>query len=754
MTVIPTRDRMPQIARVPGALAPRMFPGAAAPVGAGMTSSDILRILRRRKLLIMLCTVIVTVAVGAGTLVWRLFMPFYTASAYLEVGAPKASELQVGPPSQPREVMDTIKMSHARLVTVEEPLMKAINEDAKERIKNTGWYKRNERDPVQGLINELKVSPITGTNFIQLSMTGTEKGELPEIVNAVAQAYVEYSQKTLQQAYTSDSKRLSDEKRNLEAALERVRTRAARERPADAPNIQSNYNVQDIKIHDLTRQMVELQNKQTEAKADLEMIKAQENAGSLINSPEVQQALQNDGTLRSLEYARSSMLARRELLLNKFGPEHPQVNEFEISLASLEGQIRVKTDDILRAQARGLREAREAVLRTYTEQLTGPGGVMEKYDEALVQLKDVETHVVELQALAKEEEVLRDSMKRIDDRLLDMGLLSSGGQRVVFVAAWASTPKEPSMPKWGIMMPLGVFFGLILGLGIAFLLELVDTSVKSPTDVSRRIDLPLLGMVPHAEDLTEEIEELRLAFRTHPNSLISEAFRQIHTCLLFSGPASQRRSILIASAAPQDGRTTVAVNLAAAAARAGRRVLVVDTNFRQPMIRQLFPLCGEHGLSSALVGHVSWRELLCRVEEGFDVLPAGQLPPNPGELLGSDQMRNIIAEMAGQYDQIIFDTAPCTVVTDALGLSNMVDGTILVVRAGANTYGIVQRTRDMLNRIGAHILGVVLDGVRATPGGYLRKNYETFYQYEQAQLPAPNAHPEEATLPGAAASAK
>ena len=111
--------------------------------------------------------------------------------------------------------------------------------------------------------------------------------------------------------------------------------------------------------------------------------------------------------------------------------------------------------------------------------------------------------------------------------------------------------------------------------------------------------------------------------------------------------------------------------------------------------------------------------------------------------------------MTGQYDHIIFDSAPCTVVTDALGFSTMVDGVILVVRAGSNTHGIVQRSRDMLNRVGCHLIGVVLDGVRATPGGYLRKNYETFYQYhEEAQLAPAEGKAEVPSLPESVASAK
>jgi capsular exopolysaccharide synthesis family protein len=251
------------------------------------------------------------------------------------------------------------------------------------------------------------------------------------------------------------------------------------------------------------------------------------------------------------------------------------------------------------------------------------------------------------------------------------------------------------------------------------------------------VDLPLLGMIPHLDDVEEDIEDMRLAFLTNPKAIISEAFRQARTTLMFSGTAEQRRSILISSAMPEDGRTTVALNLAHAIATGGKKVLVVDANFRQPMIRNLFPMCPDGGLSTTLVGQADWRSLVHHVEENLDVMASGPHPPNPADLLGSNQMRRQIEEFYEDYDQVIFDSSPCLVVSDAVNLSTMVEGAILVVRAGVNTYGIVQRARDMITRLGTPIFGVVLNGVRVTAGGYLRKNYETFYEYrEQPQLTA------------------
>ncbi|MGA2265329.1 MAG: polysaccharide biosynthesis tyrosine autokinase [Phycisphaerae bacterium] len=730
MSVVSTRDRVPQIT----AGGPMGRPGFMAPSGgAGLTPADIMKIVRKRKWLITLSVLIAAAIAAVVTLVWSMFWPFYTAWALLNVEMPKTVALAVSQQLVPKDVMDREKMSHAKLVLTTPVLQEAIKSPS---VRRTAWFAQ-QRDPLAKLTDDLKVAPVAESTFIRIALTGTDKNDLPEVVNAVAEAYVAYSAQNMETGNSQDATRLEDEKRRLETELSDTRTQSAIAK-RDFPNLQSNYNVQDIKLQDLTRQLMNLELLQAQARADLAVIEAQEKAGTLGTTREVQRVLDMDTNVHQLEFNLSQLVTQKDRLAEKLGPQHRQVLDLEATIEITGKELESRRNELISTAVRGLKSGAQANLENITKQVMD---VREKYNEALNTLRDLQANLSTVQALAAKEETLNENIKRIDGRLLDLNLLSKGGERTISIAARATIPKDMSFPQWQIMMPAGIILGLMIGLGLAFLLEMMDTSIKSPSDISRRVDLPMLGMVPHAEDLDDEIGDLRLAFRTHPASLFCEAFRHIHTCLLFSGPASQRRTVLIASATPLDGRTTVALNLATAAARTGRRVLVVDTNFRQPMISQLFAQPAQEGISSALVGRKSWRDLVVEVESNLFVLPAGTLPPNPAELLASDQMRTVIAEMSAEYDQILFDSAPCLVVTDAVGLSTMVDGVVLVVRAGANTHGIVLRARDMLLRVGAHILGVVLNCVIATPGGYLRKNYEAFYDYHEKtqQLPAPAA---------------
>ena len=730
MTDLPIRERVPQI--VPST--------ATVPVRAirqgtpqtGLTGRDVLQILRKRKWLIILSTMIATFLAVGATVVWLKTYPLYTTSAWLQVDVPKSTELTPLQTMYGMEIMDRFKMTHARLVTIE-PVLDAAGQ--KNELRRTDWFTRGDpAQVVRRLRQEMSVSPVAGTNFVMISMTGPNPNDLPGIINSVAEAYVEYSQRQLQGSYTQDSDNLKREQKRYADELVDIRREANMARPADIPNIESQTNTANLAVQTLYRTVLELEAQQARMQAGLDVVLDMQKSGDLAKSPEVLQAVQYDQNVRSLQLTELSYATQQENLERKFGPEHPTVKDYDTRLASIRQQLSLKSQEAADAQAQAAVQGRYSANEAMKLELAQ---AREKYQLAVRGLRDLQDNLTLLKELAVREEQLNRNMASINDRLIDLSLLSRGG-RDVQIAARASVPDSIYMPRWRVTVPAGLLMGVMLGLGLAFLLELVDSSIKNPSDVARKVDLPLLGMVPHAEDLDEEVSDMRRAFMTNPNSLLSEAFRQIHTCLLFSGPADRHRSVLVTSTSPSDGRTTVAMNLAAAAAQAGRRVLVVDTNFRQSMIHQLFSQCSTAGLSDVLSGQAAWRDVVCQVEGDLYAMPSGILPPNPAELLASQNMRELIAQMLVEYDQIIFDGAPAMLVTDPLALSTMMDGVVLVVRAGKNTHGLVQRSRDTINRVGGHILGVVLNGVRVTPGGYLRKNYEAYYDYhEQPEAAAP-----------------
>lgn len=725
MSVKQTREPASQIVRA------QTRPGRSpqAPV-SGFTARDFMKVLRKRKLMIILSVVISVAIVGMVTLAWLVFAPSYTAWAYLEVSPPSSTVFAVIPFTN-KDVLESQKMSMLRLVTDEDVLNEAsIDND----LRKTGWYRAGSSDKViERLKKDVSVSAVPRTMFIKVSMSGTRREDLPVVVNAVCAAFVAHMKKQANQHVTNQIANLEKEGIRLAKKMVGVAKDKSGLRDSDAPGLQDQLSVLNAQMRTLTRTITELDGMAAEAKQALDVIEQQKAAGELSQHPEVRYYVDNDPTLRGLRTQQINLETRRDALLKKWGPNHPRVKDLKFQMDEVEAKADILEDKLVKEnEDRVIQNAMQSY-KAIVARLTSVGGT---YDGVLASSADLQNNLEKLESLLTQQELFEDKISRIEKRLLELQLLRDS-EEPVKLRSPAFRPRTVSMPKWSIMIPLGVLLGLVIGLGMAFLLEFVDTSIRSPSDIARRIDLPMLGMVPHVDDLDEEIPDIRLAFSTNPMSLVGEAFRQIRTCMLFSGPANQRRSILVTSPMPEDGRSTISLNLAASFAHSGRRVLIVDTNFRQPIVGKIFPGVPSEGLSNALVGQANWRDITHSIEPNLDVMSSGLLPPNPAELLGSDQMRQTISEMTEQYDLVIFDGTPSLVVTDAPVLSTLVDSVVLVVRAGSNTHGVVQRVRDVLDRVGAHILGVVLNGVRVTAGGYLRKNYDTFYEYhEQEKLPS------------------
>ena len=729
MSVMQTKEITPQIVRLGSGRAP--VRSAAGPQAeSGLSGRDILRVLRKRKWLIILTELIfVSLAVGA-TLIWLNYAPLFTADALLEVRPEVSTAMQPDRGYYPTTMLEVLATKYASLVGSESVLQTAL---ASDRIRPTTWLQKSPDTALLRLQEMLSIAPISTSALIRISATGTNKKELPDIVNAVAEAARDQSREIANRGKQEQITQLRKERVSLADQRDRVRADMAKlQRDADVPDMLSTRSVLEIELHQLAPQVSALKLELAQAEGQLELIRRQIQTGDIVSLPAVLQALDYDPSLRSLQMSLLSMKAQLPAIEFKYGKKHRLYLNYLGRMESTAKEVQDRRNQLIETQVKSLVANTEANKAIILERLTK---MQEQYRFVDVSVRGLRATYSAYAHLQEQDTILTDQVDRIDSRLVDLRILLQGSNPLEIMKP-AYTPLQPSMPRWQIMIPLGVLLGLIVGFGLSFMLEFVDTSIKGPSDVARRINLPMLGMVPHHDDVEENIEDLRMAFATHPNSLVSETFRQIRTCLQFSGPASQRRSLLVTSAQPEDGRTTVTLNLAASIARSGKKVLVVDANFRQPSVRELFSACPEGGLSSALVGQASWRDLVAEVEPNLNVMASGPMPPNPGELLGSEQMRVLLSEMTEDYDQIIFDGSPCLVVTDSLALGNLVDGIVLVVRAGANTYGIVQRTQEVLSRGGTHIMGIVLNGVRAIAGGYLRKNYEAFYDYhEHAKLP-------------------
>lgn len=285
----------------------------------------------------------------------------------------------------------------------------------------------------------------------------------------------------------------------------------------------------------------------------------------------------------------------------------------------------------------------------------------------------------------------------------------------------ASVPTTPIKPNKLLNIGLGFVIGLLLGIGVVVLRDILDNTVKSPADFEP-LGVPVLGMVP----FDKRTGSNAIAFRGDPHSMRSEAYRLLRTNLQFVNVDQAPRVIAVTSAIPEEGKTTTAINLAAALAEAGYRVCLVEADFRRPTIAKTLGLVADVGFTTVLIGRMPLEASLQNAGRNLAVLTSGPVPPNPSELLISAQARSLIQQVAKQVDYTIIDTAPLLPVADGAEVAAMSDATIVVHRAGKTTKDEAARSVEALQKVGERAVGVVLNMVTRRGGRY---DYEYSYYY-------------------------
>jgi capsular exopolysaccharide synthesis family protein len=313
--------------------------------------------------------------------------------------------------------------------------------------------------------------------------------------------------------------------------------------------------------------------------------------------------------------------------------------------------------------------------------------------------------------------------------------LEVGSGRVVSAAIADPSPVSPKPVRNGA---LGLAVGLVFGLGMAFLSEYLDNTIKSTEEAEKLYGVPVLGHIPSEQ--FEKGEKRRLTIVQHPGSPAAEAYRVLRNSLDFINFQHDIKTLIITSAAPGEGKSTVAANLAAGLAQAGKKVVLVSCDFRRPTTEQFFGVQNLIGLSDVLTGVNSLKSALQRPgDEQLLVLTAGKMPPNPSELLGSEKMRDLLESLKEWGDWIIIDTPPLLAVADPAAVARWADGVLLVSRGGVSTREAAKKARELLDKVGARIIGAVVWGLEEAGSGrgygYYYDGYRGGYDYSDYYSP-------------------
>ena len=417
-------------------------------------------------------------------------------------------------------------------------------------------------------------------------------------------------------------------------------------------------------------------------------------------------------------------IKKREREFKDFKKEH-NVNLFDIEFEDTKEklqELRLKLKDLKTKSTEGFTEAEQFQLN---EKVSTLEKEIEKTKEKIVKLDDMS---IEYKVLAQRLQASEAQYTKLLERAEESVILKSDfNPQNITIVDKAEVPEKPTKPRKTINVIFGFVFGLFLGICIAFVIEFFDDAIKSPTDVETFLKLPFLGLIPAVNRLHGDSAIERIVTE-HPKGTIAEAYRTIRTNILFSTDKASKQ-LVVTSAGPGEGKTSTAVNICEVMATAGDRVLLIDADMRRPRIHKIFDL-DNVGLSNYLTGNAEIEDIIHKSEtETMSIIPAGPIPPNPVELLNNPRLAELLKAVGSKFDRIIIDMPPVVAVTDAAILARQSDAVIFVVHGGKAHRDIVKRGVEDLNKIGAHISGVILSNVDIFKATYYDYYYYNYYQY-------------------------
>jgi capsular exopolysaccharide synthesis family protein len=629
------------------------------------------------------------VVVTVGMLATFLQTPIFRATATLEIHARAQKVAPVADVSQ----IGTTEMgwsAEERYFKTQLEVLKSrdVAERAFESLGLRDHPRFREReDPVGMFQRLLEIDPVMETGIVRLSMEGPDQKQVAAWVNAVADAYVQRNMDEAIQATRAAIDALLQElepwRRKLQETQER-KFRYARDQKVFVPDVQRKSY--DERLAQLERDYTSTQLHRLQLEAVFQKIGEIDRAGG---NYQVIPQVAEDQVLRELNRERIQLETEQKRLLVTFKPGHFKVKEVTSELEKLKQKIDSETERIISAIRTdyALTLDREKDLRNAIE-----GTKIEALD---VTEKSAGYNMLETEAAESKRiyDLMTGRIKEVD---LNAALIRNN----VAVLDHAIVPQHPERPKKVLNLALSVLLGLGLGVGLVFFLEYVDTTVRSVETVERDLDLRVLAVVP------DEGPEAPAAV---------EAFHTLRMGVQMAGRGADRRVVLVTSASPGDGKTSVALGLARALARSGERVCLVDADLRRPGIHAALGLPSAPGLTDHVAGEegsAGFRAYLKSAgTAGLSVLTCGPLPPNPPDLLTAESFASLLGSLKAEFDWVVLDSPPAVGLADALILASVSDAVLLVIRHGATDREMVRRSLAAIRRAGGTVAGALLNAV-------------------------------------------
>ncbi len=587
-------------------------------------------------------------------------------------------------------------------------------------------------EPYEDTLREnLAIEPVERTNLVNISFTHTDPQIASNVVNTLAAIFREND--ILDETAGADRANtlLGNQIVELQAQIARDQdARLAAMRRSGLPlGNKPGQNLTEVRLTTYSSQLQAAEAERKEAEAAYAAATRARNTASIWDIPEVQK----NENISKLRARILELDEQRAALLVTYTEEWPAVKRIDEQLKKLKGELERQPEQIIAGLKNRYESSRdkEAKLRTsyYTEQ-----GTANAQSTSEMGLSDISQRI----------ETNKQLYQTYLQRQRELTITQSDRTNNVSTVEEARTPRAPIGPPRMRNIIIAFLLSVGVGIGLAFLLDYLDDTLKSVEDVDRHLHLPTLALIPAPREVRrllgrsapdpEPGTNTALALIDDVRSPVAEAYRHLRTSLLLSSAGQPPKTVLVTSSQPSEGKTTTVVNIATMLAQTGADVLVLDCDLRRPRVHAHFGMPNTRGVTNYLSGDSNVSELVQTYDKlpNLKVIPSGPVPPNAAELLGSDEMRKLLYVLAENFTHIVIDSPPAISFTDASILSTMVDGVMLVVHGGRSSRSVVRRAKQQLQDVGAHIFGIVLNNVKmeGTDYYYYSGYYSGYYSDE------------------------
>lgn len=481
--------------------------------------------------------------------------------------------------------------------------------------------------------------------------------------------------------------------------------------------------------------------------AENERKNAEANYLTVSNSPERVKALADDQMGRfiteqenvirvqqaDLQKKIADLRQSRELRLQEYQEGAPEVREIDVQIKSYENSIDSLLTKFRQDLERYRQQATATILinlkTTYLRAKDREDKIRVDFNKQYNEAQGQNQGAVSLKILQQTIDTNKGFLENLRKQVSGNDITAHGTDNNISVAEIAIPPDVAVSPRRLTTVVGAMLLSILFGMGLALFLEYLDDTIRSTDEIESYLQLPALAAIPSFESMpkrrlalvgAEDDEEARanseLLIHADPRSALAEAYRQLRTSILLSTAGHAPKSLLITSSLPSEGKTTTATNTAISLAQTGAKVLIIDADMRRPRLHSVFNVGNGEGLSTLLSSALSEKEVLDVIKQDpgtkLHLLTSGPIPPNPAELIGSEQMANIMRYLQKEFTHVVVDSPPIASFTDGVLIASMVDGVILVVHAGRSSRQIIRRSRQLLQEVGAKIFGVVLNNVK------------------------------------------